>query len=71
MNFKDVKGKLYPTIGLKKPGDHVIVNFGQTPFLFDIDGYMKVRTGPPLLPKTTKAAPSHGHALGSSPLYLQ
>jgi hypothetical protein len=43
VNFKDVKGKLYPTVGLKKPGDHVLVNFGQQPFLFDIDGYMKVR----------------------------
>ncbi|KAK0728469.1 hypothetical protein B0T26DRAFT_738802 [Lasiosphaeria miniovina] len=41
VNFKDVKGKLYPTIGLKKPGDHVLVNFGQRPFQFDIDGYMK------------------------------
>lgn len=40
-NFKDAKGKLYPTVGLKKPGDHVWVNFGQQPFLFDIDGYMK------------------------------
>lgn len=44
VNFKDVKGKLYPTVGLKKPGDHVLVNFGQQPFLFDIDGYMKVRS---------------------------
>lgn len=42
VNFKDVKGKLYPTVGLKKPGDHVWVNFGQLPFQFDIDGYMKV-----------------------------
>ncbi|KAK3325598.1 hypothetical protein B0H66DRAFT_129849 [Apodospora peruviana] len=41
VNFKDVKGKLYPTVGLKKPGDHVLVNFGQRPFMFDIDGYMK------------------------------
>ncbi|KAK4444834.1 hypothetical protein QBC34DRAFT_474055 [Podospora aff. communis PSN243] len=41
VTFKDVKGKLYPTVGLKKPGDHVLVNFGQQPFLFDIDGYMK------------------------------
>jgi len=43
VNFKDVKGRLYPTVGLKKPGDHVLANFGQMPFDFDIDGYVKVR----------------------------
>ncbi|TQN75296.1 Ran-binding protein 10 [Colletotrichum shisoi] len=31
---------LYPTVGLKKSGEHVRVNFGQTPFFFDIDGMM-------------------------------
>ncbi|KAM7190718.1 hypothetical protein V8F20_009623 [Naviculisporaceae sp. PSN 640] len=41
VNFKDVKGKLYPTIGLKRNGDHIWANFGQLPFQFDIDGYMK------------------------------
>ncbi|KAK3370267.1 hypothetical protein B0H63DRAFT_528000 [Podospora didyma] len=41
VSFKDVKGKLYPTVGLRKPGDHVLVNFGRVPFQFDIDGYMK------------------------------
>ncbi|KAK1750591.1 hypothetical protein QBC47DRAFT_406951 [Echria macrotheca] len=40
-NFKDIKGRLYPTVGLKKPGDHVLINLGQLPFKFDIDGYMK------------------------------
>ncbi|KAK3327322.1 hypothetical protein B0T19DRAFT_484453 [Cercophora scortea] len=39
--FKDPKTRLYPTVGLKKPGDHVLANFGQVPFQFDIDGYMK------------------------------
>jgi len=42
VNFKDVNGKLFPTVGLKKPGDHILANFGQVPFQFDIDGYMKV-----------------------------
>ncbi|KAM7221104.1 hypothetical protein V8F06_003489 [Rhypophila decipiens] len=41
VNFKDIKGKLYPTIGLKKPGDHILANFGQLPFQFDINSYMK------------------------------
>ncbi|KAK3989251.1 hypothetical protein QBC44DRAFT_87229 [Cladorrhinum sp. PSN332] len=41
INFKDIKGKLYPVVGLKKHGDHIWANFGQVPFMFDIDGYMK------------------------------
>lgn len=40
-SLKDAKGKLFPTVGLKKPGDYVLANFGQNPFVFDIDGYMK------------------------------
>lgn len=42
--FRDVKtanNKLYPTVGLKKPGDHIRANFGQSPFVFDINGMMK------------------------------
>lgn len=39
--FKEVKGKLYPSVGMKKSGEHVRVNFGQTPFIFDIDALMK------------------------------
>jgi hypothetical protein len=26
----------YPTVGMKKPGEMVRVNFGQEPFAFDI-----------------------------------
>nr|CDP25059.1 Putative protein similar to ran-binding protein 10 RBP10 of Mus musculus [Podospora anserina S mat+] len=41
INFKDVKaGKLFPMVGLKKTGDHIWANFGQQPFMFDIDNYM-------------------------------
>ena len=36
-----MKGKLYPSIGLKKNGEHIRVNFGQTPFIYDIDGMME------------------------------
>ncbi|SZF03976.1 unnamed protein product [Blumeria hordei] len=39
--FREVKGKLYPSVGMKKPGEHIRVNFGQSPFIFDIDGMMK------------------------------
>ncbi|KAI9682153.1 MAG: hypothetical protein M1817_000207 [Caeruleum heppii] len=38
--FRDIKGRYYPAVGLKKPGEHIRVNFGQTPFVFDIDGMM-------------------------------
>lgn len=27
-------------MGMKKPGEHIRVNFGQSPFVFDIDGMM-------------------------------
>lgn len=42
MAFRDIKGELYPMVGLKKYGEHVRVNFGQTPFMFDIDAMMRV-----------------------------
>ncbi|KAF4553504.1 SSH4-like protein [Elsinoe fawcettii] len=29
--------RLYPSVGIKKPGEHLRANFGQTPFVFDID----------------------------------
>ncbi|KAL2131100.1 hypothetical protein VTI74DRAFT_5552 [Chaetomium olivicolor] len=41
ISFKEAKGKVYPIVGLKKKEDHVMANFGQRPFAFDIDGYMK------------------------------
>jgi hypothetical protein len=41
--FHDVpRAKLFPAISLKKPGEHVMVNFGQTPFVYDIDDMMRV-----------------------------
>ncbi|KAJ9156493.1 SPRY domain-containing protein [Pleurostoma richardsiae] len=42
--FREVKGELYPSVGLKKNGEHIRANFGQTPFVFDIDGMMKAET---------------------------
>ncbi|KAK5134671.1 hypothetical protein LTR08_006186 [Meristemomyces frigidus] len=32
---------LYPSIGIKKPGEHLRVNFGRTPFVFDITRMME------------------------------
>ena len=41
--FRDIRGaNLYPSIGMKKLGEHIRVNFGQTPFVFDIDGLVAV-----------------------------
>ncbi|KAK7942950.1 SPRY domain-containing protein [Apiospora aurea] len=38
---RDVKGTIYPAVGLKKQDEHIRVNFGHTPFNFDIDGLMQ------------------------------
>lgn len=33
--------KLYPAVSLKNQGEHISVNFGQTPFVYNIDDMMK------------------------------
>lgn len=33
---------LYPTVGLQTPGEIVDANFGQQPFVYDIEEVMKV-----------------------------
>ena len=33
---------LYPTVGLQTPGEVVDANFGQNPFVYDIEEVMKV-----------------------------
>lgn len=38
--FRDLPSNLYPTVGLQTPGEMVDVNFGQEPFIFDIDDMM-------------------------------
>ncbi|KAL9103747.1 MAG: hypothetical protein Q9163_001251 [Psora crenata] len=37
--FRDIKTgiPLYPSVGMKRPHAHLVVNFGQRPFIFDID----------------------------------
>ena len=37
-----VQANLYPTVGLQTPGEIVEANFGDTPFVYDIEDYMKV-----------------------------
>uniref|UniRef100_A0A673J1M4 Ran-binding protein 10-like n=1 Tax=Sinocyclocheilus rhinocerous TaxID=307959 RepID=A0A673J1M4_9TELE len=36
----DLRPNLYPTVGLQTPGEIVDANFGQQPFVFDIEDYM-------------------------------
>ncbi|QQP38446.1 Ran-binding protein 10 [Caligus rogercresseyi] len=38
--FNNIPPNLYPTVGLQTPGEIVDTNFGQEPFLFDIEGEM-------------------------------
>lgn len=36
-----LQSNLYPTVGLQTPGEVVDANFGQAPFVFDIEDMMK------------------------------
>ena len=38
--FRDLKPELYPSVGLRTPGEVLEVNFGQKEFEFDIEGYI-------------------------------
>jgi len=38
--FKDLPPNLYPTVGLQTPGEMIDANFGQEPFLYDVEGEM-------------------------------
>lgn len=38
--LKFFQPNLYPTVGLQTPGEIVDANFGQQPFVFDIEDYM-------------------------------
>ena len=43
--FRDLRDvKVYPSVGMKRPHAHLGVNFGQKPFMFDIDRMVSVRT---------------------------
>ncbi|KXT00316.1 hypothetical protein AC578_6463 [Pseudocercospora eumusae] len=33
--------QLFPSVGMKKPGEHLRINFGKTPFVFDIDSMVE------------------------------
>lgn len=47
MAFRDLKDVvLYPSVGMRRPQAHLCVNFGQRPFVFDIDNLMNVSVAP-------------------------
>ncbi|KAG0020088.1 hypothetical protein BGZ80_004814 [Entomortierella chlamydospora] len=39
--FRNLKGTLYPTVGMRTAGEIIEANFGQREFVFDIDNYVK------------------------------
>ncbi|KAG0210737.1 hypothetical protein BGX28_009012 [Mortierella sp. GBA30] len=39
--FRDLKGSLYPTVGMRTAGEIVEANFGQQDFIFDMESYVK------------------------------
>ncbi|KAF9186926.1 hypothetical protein BGZ51_001236 [Haplosporangium sp. Z 767] len=39
--FRDLRGSLYPTVGMRTTGEIVEANFGQQEFMFDIESYVK------------------------------
>lgn len=41
--FSGLQGNLYPSVGLRTPGEIVTANFGATPFSFDIDALVRTR----------------------------
>ena len=42
MAFTNVKAEdLYPSVGMKRAGEHLRVNFGRTPFVYDIDAHVE------------------------------
>ncbi|XP_076236241.1 ran-binding protein M [Calliopsis andreniformis] len=58
--FTDLPPNLYPTVGLQTPGEVVDANFGQEPFVFDIDDMLnelRVRTRLQIINYPT---PDHG-----------
>ncbi|KAJ1853758.1 hypothetical protein GGH12_004686 [Coemansia sp. RSA 1822] len=36
----DISKDLYPCVGMRTPGEHLVANFGRKPFVFDISAYV-------------------------------
>ncbi|ORY97455.1 concanavalin A-like lectin/glucanase domain-containing protein [Syncephalastrum racemosum] len=68
--FRDIpmSSDLYPCVGMRTPGEHITVNFGQEPFLFDITQYIKVGYTPTL--SHPPAAPASSTSASTVPIKL-
>lgn len=40
--FEQMQGILWPSIGLRTPGEEIRANFGGSEFMYDIDAYVRV-----------------------------
>ena len=58
--FTDLPPGLYPTVGLQTPGEIVDANFGQEPFMFDIEGEMIEQRAKVLRQIEGHPVPGHG-----------
>ncbi|GAA5823350.1 hypothetical protein JCM11251_007575 [Rhodosporidiobolus azoricus] len=66
--FCNLRGKLYPTVGLRTPNESVRVNFGADPFKFDIDSLVLERKRHiQSLIRTTPPSPSSLLTTAASP----
>lgn len=54
------RSKLYPAVSLKKHGEEISVNFGQEPFVYNIDDMMNV-CNEVLLPFSVRPHEYHGN----------
>ncbi|XP_034185612.1 ran-binding protein M [Osmia lignaria lignaria] len=58
--FTDLPPNLYPTVGLQTPGEVVDANFGQEPFVFDIDDMLNELRVKTRLQIINYPTPDHG-----------
>ena len=42
LSFSPLQSNLYPAVGLQTPGEIVDTNFGQSPFVFNVEDLMQV-----------------------------
>jgi Ran-binding protein 9/10 len=66
--FRGLRGVLYPTIGMQTKGGRVSVNFGSSPYLFDIDSYARGQQERVMSTILAVPLPGHGDLMASTVL---
>jgi Ran-binding protein 9/10 len=66
--FRSLKGVLYPTIGMQTKGGRVTVNFGASPFSFDIESYAQGQQERVLSNVHASPLPGHGDLMAETVL---